>query len=225
MGLLEGWILTSRAHQDPCHRLHSCPSDPSTYVSGDTGRCEQCPENQYCLVGKPRTVSTPSPAPTPLAPSSGATTTPLAVTVRFTPRGNCTDALGDAKRMVLVRAYSFTSAPIAKALGDAHQRGGPVQALMDKSQRTEQYSFADFLADQGVPTTVDAECAIADNTIIVIDGEIVKTGSVHFTKAAQGDHAEHVPIVRDNALAARYTHNWQAHRQHGQPYVGRGVGR
>jgi hypothetical protein len=29
------------AHQDPCHRLHSCPSDHQTYVCGDRGRCEQ----------------------------------------------------------------------------------------------------------------------------------------------------------------------------------------
>jgi phosphatidylserine/phosphatidylglycerophosphate/cardiolipin synthase-like enzyme len=50
--------------------------------------------------------------------------------VCFTPGGNCTDAivkaLGDAKRTVLVRAYSFTSAPIAKALLDAHTRGTQV---------------------------------------------------------------------------------------------------
>jgi phosphatidylserine/phosphatidylglycerophosphate/cardiolipin synthase-like enzyme len=31
--------------------------------------------------------------------------------------------LGDAKRTILVQAYSFTSAPIAKALLDVHQRG------------------------------------------------------------------------------------------------------
>jgi phosphatidylserine/phosphatidylglycerophosphate/cardiolipin synthase-like enzyme len=47
--------------------------------------------------------------------------------VCFTAGGNCTNAivktLGDAKRTILVQAYSFTSAPIAKALLDAHQRG------------------------------------------------------------------------------------------------------
>jgi hypothetical protein len=30
-------------------------------------------------------------------------------------------------------------------------------------------------------------------------------------------------IIRDPALAAQYTQDWDAHRQHGQPYVGRGV--
>jgi hypothetical protein len=32
-----------------------------------------------------------------------------------------------------------------------------------------------------------------------------------------------VLIIRDKALAAQYTQNWEAHRQHSQPYVGRGV--
>jgi hypothetical protein len=35
---------------------------------------------------------------------------------------------------------------------------------------------------------------------------------------------EHVAsTIRDPALAAQYTQNWQAHAQHSQPYVGRGL--
>jgi phosphatidylserine/phosphatidylglycerophosphate/cardiolipin synthase-like enzyme len=129
--LLGAWIVATHAHQDPCHRWHSCPSDRHTYVCGDKGRCEQCPDNQFCLAGKPRVGSLPTPAPAPPAPLPSATTTPSAVTVCFTPGGNCTDAivraLGDAKRTILVQAYSFTSAPIAKALLDAHKRGVQVR--------------------------------------------------------------------------------------------------
>jgi len=55
------------AHQDPCHRRHSCPSDHGTYVCGDLGRCDQCPDNQYCLAGKPRAAAQPVPqGPPPL---------------------------------------------------------------------------------------------------------------------------------------------------------------
>jgi phosphatidylserine/phosphatidylglycerophosphate/cardiolipin synthase-like enzyme len=43
------------------------------------------------------------------------------------PGGNCTQAIvsaiGSAKHPILTQAYSFTSAPIAKALLDAHRRG------------------------------------------------------------------------------------------------------
>jgi hypothetical protein len=35
-----GLILIAHAHQDPCHRLHSCPSDHKTCVCGDKGRCD-----------------------------------------------------------------------------------------------------------------------------------------------------------------------------------------
>jgi phosphatidylserine/phosphatidylglycerophosphate/cardiolipin synthase-like enzyme len=151
----------------------------------------------------------------------------LPVTVCFTPGGNCTglvvQALSNAKRSVLVQAYSFTSAPIAKALLDTHTRGVQVQVILDKSQRTEKYSSADFLANQGVPTMIDAEHAIAHNKVMVIDGETVLTGSFNFTTAAQEKNAENLLIIRDPALAAQYTQNWEAHRPHSQPYVGRGV--
>ena len=58
-------------------------------------------------------------------------------------------ALTNAKRTILVQAYSFTSAPSAKALLDAHKCGVHVQVILDKSQRNEKYSSADFLANQG----------------------------------------------------------------------------
>jgi phosphatidylserine/phosphatidylglycerophosphate/cardiolipin synthase-like enzyme len=120
-------------------------------------------------------------------------------------------------------AYSFTSAPIAKALLDAHKRGVQVQVILAKSQRPEKYSSADFLAHQGVPTMIDAEHATAHNKVMIIDGETVITGSFNFTKAAQEKNAENLLIIRDPAPAAQYTQDWEAHRPHSQPYVGRGV--
>jgi len=48
--------------------------------------------------------------------------------VYFSPHSGCTDAIvkeiGKAKSEILVQAYSFTSKEIAKALVDAHKRGG-----------------------------------------------------------------------------------------------------
>jgi phosphatidylserine/phosphatidylglycerophosphate/cardiolipin synthase-like enzyme len=151
----------------------------------------------------------------------------LPVTVCFTPGGNCTglivQALANAKRTVPVQAYSFTSAPIAKAVLEAHKRGVQVQVILDKSQRTEKYSSADFVANEGMPTLIGATHAISHNKVIIIDGETVLTGSFNFTKAEQEKNAENLLVIRDLAVAAQYTQNWEAHRQHSQPYVGRGV--
>jgi hypothetical protein len=51
----------SEAHQDPCHRLHSCPSDHNAYVCGDKGRCNQCPDNEYCQARQPRVTPSVNP--------------------------------------------------------------------------------------------------------------------------------------------------------------------
>ena len=87
----------------------------------------------------------------------------------YSPNGGCTQAvveqLNGAKKLVLVQAYSFTSAPIARALVDAKHRGVDVQVILDKSQRGEAYSSATFLANEGVLTYIDAKHKIAHNTI------------------------------------------------------------
>jgi phosphatidylserine/phosphatidylglycerophosphate/cardiolipin synthase-like enzyme len=149
--------------------------------------------------------------------------------VCFTPGEDCTGlivkTLGEAKTSILVQAYLFTSAPIAKALVDAKKRSVWVEAILDKSNRTDKYSAADFLANSAIPTMIDAQHAIAHNKVIVIDGELVIGGSFNYTKAAQDKNAENVEITRDKALAAKYTANWQAHARHSDPYVGRGVAR
>src|SRR5712692_1159825 len=72
-----------------------------------------------------------------------------AIQVFFSPGGGCTEAVVEAinraKQSVLVQAYSFTSAPIAKALVNAHRRRVAVQVILDGSVETEKYSEADFL--------------------------------------------------------------------------------
>jgi phosphatidylserine/phosphatidylglycerophosphate/cardiolipin synthase-like enzyme len=169
LSLVAGWSWTasSVAHQDPCHRLHSCPSDGHTYGCGDRGRCDQCPDNQCCLAGQPRPAASSPSTSTPPAPMPAQPSSPGGMTACFTPAGNCTDlivgVLEEAKSSILVQAYSFTSAPIAKALLEAHKRGVRVEVILDKSQRTEKYSSADFLANQGLPTTIDTEHANADH--------------------------------------------------------------
>jgi hypothetical protein len=146
--------------------------------------------------------------------------TPSSVDVRFSPNGGCTDVaqIDAAQSSVLVQAYSFTSAPIAQALVAAHQRGLDVRVLLDKSQRSEKYTSADFLARAGVPTAIDAQHAIAHNKIMIIDGAVVVTGSFNFTKSAEQSNAENLLILHDPALAEKYTANWLAHARHCETY-------
>ena len=147
------------------------------------------------------------------------------VQVFFSPRGGCTEAvvstISQARSEILVQAYSFTSAPIAKALVDAHKRGVHVQIILDRSQRKEKYSSADFTAHAGIPTYIDAAHSIAHNKVMIIDKSVVITGSFNFTKAAEGNNAENLLVLRSKELARGYIENWERHKEHSERYEGR----
>lgn len=148
------------------------------------------------------------------------------IQVCFTPEygatPSCTqdivNAIDSARRSILLQAYSFTSAPIAKALVEAHRRGVNVKAILDKNANTRHYSSATFLEHMGVPVWIDAQHAIAHNKVIVIDDATVITGSFNFTRAAEENNAENVLVIHDPALAAHYAQNWNRHLAHSQPY-------
>jgi len=145
--------------------------------------------------------------------------------IYFSPKGGCTEAIvneiSHVKSEIYVQAYSFTSAPIAKALVDAYKRGIKVEAILDKSQKKEKYTSATFLNNTGIPTFIDSRHAIAHNKIMIIDKEIVITGSFNFTKAAEQKNAENLLIIRSKELATFYMDNWNKHRDHSDSYSGR----
>jgi phosphatidylserine/phosphatidylglycerophosphate/cardiolipin synthase-like enzyme len=115
--------------------------------------------------------------------------------------------------MILVQAYSFTSAPIAKAILNAHKRKVDVNVMLDKSQVTQEYSSATFLENQKIPLWIDYKPAIAHNKVMIIDDHIVITGSFNFTKKAQEKNAENVIIIDSKKLAEVYTTYWNEIKQ------------
>lgn len=151
------------------------------------------------------------------------------VEVHFSPKGGCTEAIvkeiDATKTSILVQAYSFTSAPIAKAIVNAHKRGVHVEMILDRSQRTEKYSSADFVLHAAIPAYIDAEHAIAHNKVMVIDSQTVITGSFNFTNAAEEHNAENLLVIRSPELAEKYAANWKAHLEHSEKYEGRDQGK
>ena len=79
--------------------------------------------------------------------------------VYFSPNGGCTKAIveqiDNAKSDILIQAYSFISAPIAKTLINAYKRGIKIEAILDKSNVTGNYSSATFLSNNGIPVFID----------------------------------------------------------------------
>jgi len=137
----------------------------------------------------------------------------LTYDVCFTPGGGCTNKIvnliNNARKEILVQAYSFTSAPIAKSLVEAKKRGINVKVILDKSQfKHNKYSASRFLLNNNIPVWVDYKPAIAHNKVIIIDDNIVETGSFNYTKSAQYRNAENILIIKNHRLAQIYKDNW-----------------
>lgn len=147
------------------------------------------------------------------------------IEVYFSPKGGCTDAIikeiDAAKSNVLMQAYSFTSSPIAKAIADARRRGVHVEVVLDEAQRTDKYSVADFLYHADIPVLIDCEHDKAHNKIIIVDGQVVITGSFNFSKSAENGNAENLLVIRDVTIADKYTANWKLHAEHSEQFVGK----
>lgn len=140
------------------------------------------------------------------------------VAIYFSPKGGAQDAIrreiDGAKVSIRVQAFSFTSIPIVNALQRAHERKVEVFVLLDKSQLRGKYSGATYLADGGIPTGIDDRHSIAHNKILIIDREVVITGSFNLSKQAEEKNAEKLLVMRDKDLAATYGANWEAHAAH-----------
>lgn len=142
--------------------------------------------------------------------------------VYFCPRGGATEAilreLAAAQREVRVQAYVLTSLRITYSLIAARQRGVCVEVLLDAKQADRPESATRYLLDAGIPTWIDGGHRIAHNKLILIDDEMVISGSFNFSESAGTENAENLLVLRGAGLAARYRTQYHWHRGHSVPY-------
>ncbi len=144
---------------------------------------------------------------------------PPTIAYQFSPKGGCTDAvvreIKNARREVLVLAYSFTSQPIAQALVDAKLRGLHVEIILDASNEKEEHTDLPFFVEQGLAPLIDPTHAIAHNKVMVIDRRTLITGSFNFTHQAEIENAENLLILKGHSeLVAAYRANIATHKAH-----------
>jgi len=135
------------------------------------------------------------------------------IAVCFTPGQNCTqqivDVIDQTQKSLLIQAYQFTSAPIARAVVLAKQRGVDVKVILDKTQYSHgKYCSAVFFEHEGIPVWIDYKPNIAHNKIMILDDTKIVTGSFNFSKNAQERNAENLLIITDPQLASKYTQNF-----------------
>jgi phosphatidylserine/phosphatidylglycerophosphate/cardiolipin synthase-like enzyme len=142
--------------------------------------------------------------------------------VYFSPGGGAAqavvEAIGRARHAVLVQASALSSPQITKSLVDAQHRGVKVEVILDRKHAKGRTSSADTLARDGLTVLID-RAHPANSNVMVIDAEVVVTGSSGFTVAADRETADSLLVIHSPALAARYGENWQVHAAHSTRYT------
>jgi len=114
------------------------------------------------------------------------------------------DEIDAAEEQVLIAMYSFSDDDLGAAVIRAQQRGVTVYVLLDEGQETDAGRESPNLAAAGVPTAVEHQAGLLHHSFVVIDGQIVITGSYDWSDATSADDFENVVIIDCAAIAAEF---------------------
>lgn len=131
------------------------------------------------------------------------------VSVFFSPEDDCVKAIvkeiESAEKSIDIAMYSFTSRPLSSALIEAVKRGIDVKVCLDQNQKTEKFSKAKFLENQGAAVGFKNGIGCMHNKFCIIDKETVITGSYNWTASADMRNDENLLVIKSKPLAEKYS--------------------
>lgn len=134
------------------------------------------------------------------APAFASPFYPTEAAVFFSPNGGAENAIvrsiDSAKSRIRMQAFLFSNKEITGALIRAHQRGVKVDVIIDKKMPKKKPNTTEDLIEAGVPTFFDTAHRTAHDKIIIVDDDIVLTGSFNFVKVAETKNGENLLISR-----------------------------
>ncbi|MCS7095077.1 MAG: phospholipase D family protein [Thaumarchaeota archaeon] len=134
-------------------------------------------------------------------------------TICFSKTMNCAsiivDSIDRANSSVLVAIFSFTRDDIANALVRAHNRGIDVRVIIERTRINESGSEYLRLKNNGVNVRLDGNPDLMHHKFIVIDGQIVITGSYNFSGAAEDRNDENLIVIVSARVASQYTSEFE----------------
>lgn len=127
--------------------------------------------------------------------------------VYFSPRGGCARAIINlidrANRSIHVLIYSFTLDSIGDALIKAFRRGVDVKVVFEKREIDEHSEYW-RLKDAGVPARNDTNPYLMHNKVMIVDSEIVVTGSYNWSWSAEERNDENIVVIKGKRIAEEY---------------------
>jgi phosphatidylserine/phosphatidylglycerophosphate/cardiolipin synthase-like enzyme len=124
--------------------------------------------------------------------------------------GHLIELIQCAKKSIRFLAFSFTSAPIADEIIESAAHGVSVSGIMETSQaKSSSAAQWDRLRHNGATVYLDANPRNMHHKVILIDGEIVATGSYNFSESAENKNDEDLLIFWNPALADAFEAEFQ----------------
>lgn len=116
----------------------------------------------------------------------------------------------DAQESVHFMAYSFTDDDLATALIAAHNSGLEVAGVMDKAQALSNTGGEyQNLLENGIDVRLDGNPHSMHHKVIIVDREIVVTGSYNFSKSAMTRNDENTLIFHSSDVAEIYFNEFE----------------
>ncbi|MBN1440941.1 MAG: DUF1669 domain-containing protein [Anaerolineales bacterium] len=146
----------------------------------------------------------------PAGGSAGSVETDVgAVEALFAPdcgvAGRVVQMIRDARLSIHFLAFSFTSAEIAGGMLERRSAGVAVLGVFESSQaRSNIGTQFESLRGGGAEVLLDANPRNMHHKVILLDGEIVITGSYNFTNSAESRNDEDLLILWNPELAAAF---------------------
>lgn len=134
------------------------------------------------------------------------------------PRERILSLIQGAEEQILFLAFSFTSDSVAEAMIKRAQAGVTVRGVLDTSQSyNDEGSEWKRFQNSGLEVRLDGNPEKMHHKCILIDGEIVITGSYNFTESAETKNDENVLIIHSAALAEDFIQEFQRVFRKGRP--------
>ena len=145
----------------------------------------------------------------PVAPYHQVSVAGIPVEVYFSPADgveqHVLDALRQAQASIDFLGYSFTSNPISQTMRDRARAGVKVRGVFDRSQSASNTGGEyQTLKRAGLDVRLSDIQGLMHDKVIIIDGQVVITGSYNFTASAEDRNDENLVILRSAALAKQF---------------------
>ena len=112
--------------------------------------------------------------------------------------------LAEAREQIAFMAFVFTSKPIAEMMEKRLQAGVQVCGVVEKRNAGSNYSQHKHLNACGSDIYIDGNPNTMHHKVIVVDGQLVMTGSYNFSASAEEKNDENLIMIHDHSIATMF---------------------